>query len=117
MFPYNYDHLQLLLETEGGDLGNLSQHLAVMGISWWIHIGQDLGQADPAERLTHATAELRVDAGCWMGHGTLHSDCSGEWTFEEALLSVLESALRDLWTGQHPYTPWNWNPDEDDIPF
>lgn len=116
MFPYTLDHLQLLLEQEADDLGNLSQHLAVLGIHWRVDIGRDWSQSDPSERCTIAVATLYEGERTWRGYGYQWSDLSGDWTLEEWCLQLLELALRDLWTRAAPEPvyedtsrDWDWD--------
>lgn len=104
--------LQQLLELEGESIGNLSQHLALLGIRWSAQIYQRPGSSDPADRelVVHAWSAPYVPG--LFGEGRLSGDLSGDWTLEEALLSVLECALRQLWAIDD--IVW---PDDDDVPF
>lgn len=97
--------LQTLLEDEGESLGNLSQHLAMLGIRWYMDVREVSPWHDPAEREINVFAwPCGADDAC-RGVGTLTCDMSGEWTAEELVLSVLEVALRALWQIYNVYLP------------
>lgn len=98
MFPYSQEHLTLLLEQEADSVGNLSQHLAVLGITWSVFIVPSGETSDPAMRRNSAYAWCRRQEQEWFGCAHQEHDLGGEWTYEEAILQLLELALRDLWS-------------------
>lgn len=97
MNRYRPVDLQQLLELEGENLGNLSQHLALLGVRWRLEVTDCCRSCDPSVRVARVTAWHGMYEESSAGVGQQSSDLSGDWTCEEWVLQLLELALRRLW--------------------